>query len=197
MDPFLLGALMRGGGAVIQGVGDYAEAENAFGKSEEERLKLLKRREELGTLGFTGQEQNRIMRSLLNPVQAREAERAIQTRQILGAGDLGASQSAIANLIQGDKEEAARAGASETYLQEQMKERKAQEAELRGLEKDRQAAEAAKTQAIIRALSLGLGGVGEEYQTKLSKQEEEFGDTAHLSDEDLESIEVVDYIPGD
>jgi hypothetical protein len=134
-------ALLKGTQAVGQGVTGYMAADATFGESEEDRLKELKRREELGSLGFTGEEQNRIMRDLLNPIQAREAQRSVETRQILGAGDLGASQSAITNMIQADKGEAARAGASETYLQEQMAEKRLQETELRDLQKQKEIAE--------------------------------------------------------
>lgn len=183
MDPFLLSTLLKGAEAVGQGISGYTAAEAAFGKSEEERLKELKRREELGTLGFTGEEQNRIMRDLLNPIQAREAERALQTRSILGAGDLGASQSAIANMIQSDQGEAARATATETYLKQQIDEKRLQEQELRKLQKDQEAAEAAKTQAIIQAVSLGLIGAAKGAQRGEAYQEELFGQAAKTAGE--------------
>ena len=158
MDPFTLMALTKGAQAIGSGVTDYVSAEQAFGQSQEQRLKELQRREELGTLGFTGEEQNRIMRELLNPVQARERQRALETRQILGAGDLGAAQSAIAGMIQADKGEAARAAASETFLQQQMAEKRLQEKEIRDLEKERAAAEAAKSKAILNAVTGGIAG---------------------------------------
>ncbi len=175
MDPFTLSALLKGAEAVGSGVSGYVAAEQAFGKSQEQRLKELQRREELGTLGFTGEEQNRIMRDLLNPIQAREAQRAIETRQILGAGDLGAAQSAIAGMIQSDKGEAARAAASETFLQEQMTEKRRQEAELRDLQKAQDAEKAAKTQAILSALTLGLAGGAQTGQRSMGYRELLYG----------------------
>jgi multidrug resistance efflux pump len=158
---------MKGGAAIGKGVSGYMDAgaarDAAFLDSEEKRLKELQRREELGTLGFTGEEQNRMMRNLLNPIQAREAQRSVETRQILGAGDLGASQSAITNMIQADKGEAARAGASETYLQEQMAEKRLQETELRDLQKQKEAADLAekeaKRQVIFSGISENLPGI--------------------------------------
>lgn len=209
MDPFLLMGLMKGVQSVGTGISDFTAAEQAFGRSQEERLKELQRREELGTLGFTGEEQNRIMRDLLNPIQARERERAIQTRGILGAGDLGASQTAIANLIQGDKEEAARAGASETYLQQQMAEKKRQQAELRDLEKAKDAERAAKTQAVLQAVTMGIMGGAETAQRKALFDEMRYGQTAAdtaarggvegppLTPEQFsEAMDLMGYLPG-
>ena len=206
MDPFALMAILQGVKAVGSGVTDYVAAEQGFGKSEEERLKELQRREELGALGFTGEERNRIMREMLNPIQAREKERAVATRGILGAGDLGASQSAIANLIQGDKEEAARAGASESYLQQQMAEKQRQEQELRDLEKAKDAEKAAKTQAILKAVTLGIMGGAETAQRKMSYDEMLYGQSAAdatsagkpaLTPEQMESaMSLMSFIPG-
>jgi hypothetical protein len=206
MDPFTLMAIMKGAEAVGQGVSGYVAADQAFGKSQEDRLKELQRREELGTLGFSGEEQNRIMRDLLNPIQAREAQRSVETRQILGAGDLGASQSAIANMIQADKGEAARAGATETYLQEQMAEKKRQEEELRGLAKAKDEEKAAKTQAIISALTLGIAGQAETAQRKMAFDEMLGGQAAAdaktagapaLSEDQMKmAYELMGYIPG-
>jgi len=178
MDPFTLTAILKGAQAVGSGVSSYIAADQAFGQSEEDRLKELQRREELGTLGFTGEEQNRIMRQMLNPIQARERQRDVQTRALLGGGDLGASQAAIANLIQGDKEEAARAGAGESFLQQQMIEKSQQEKELRALEKAKDAEEAAKTQAILSAITLGIAGQAETQQRRMDFEEARYGEEA-------------------
>jgi hypothetical protein len=209
MDPFTLMALMKGGEALGQGVSGYMAADATFGESEADRLKELKRREELGTLGFSGEEQNRIMRDLLNPIQAREAQRSLETRQILGAGDLGASQSAIANMIQADKGEAARAGASEEFLQQQMSEKRLQEKELRDLAKAQDAEKAAKQQAIVSALTLGIAGQAETAQRRMLYDEMLSGQAAAdaktagagtsraLSEEDLAmAYELMGYVPG-
>ena len=209
MDPFTLMALLKGTEAVGKGVSGYMAADATFGESEADRLKELKRREELGTLGYTGEEQNRIMRDLLNPIQAREAQRSVETRQILGAGDLGASQSAIANMIQADKGEAARAGASEEFLQQQMAEKRLQEKELRDLAKAQEAEKAAKQQAIVGAIFGGVEGLAETGQRKmlydemLSGQAAADGKTAGagteraLSEDELSmAYELMGYVPG-
>ena len=178
MDPFTLMALLKGTQAVGQGVTGYMAADATFGQSEADRLKELQRREELGSLGFTGEEQNRIMRDLLNPIQAREAQRSVETRQILGAGDVGASQSAIANMIQADKGEAARAGATESYLQQQMDEKRLQETELRDLAKAQEAEKAAKQAAIVGAIFGGAQGLAETAQRKSLYDEIKYGQPA-------------------
>jgi len=205
MDPFTLMALLKGTQAVGQGVTGYMAADATFGESEADRLKELKRREELGSLGFTGEEQNRIMRDLLNPIQAREAQRSVETRQILGAGDLGASQSAIANLIQADKGEAARAGASETYLQQQMAEKRLQETELRDLAKAQEAEKAAKQQAIVSAVFGGVQGLTETAQRKALFKETRYGQTsadasaggeAATQEQFDEAMELMGLVPG-
>lgn len=205
MDPFTLMALTKGAQAIGSGVTDYVAAEQAFGQSQEQRLKELQRREELGALGFTGEEQNRIMRELLNPVQARERQRALETRQILGAGDLGAAQSAIAGMIQADKGEAARAAASETFLQEQMTEKRRQEQELRDLQKAQDAEKAAKTQAVLSALTMGIAGQAETAQRRALYNEMRYGQSSAdaaaggkpLTAEQFdEAQELMGFIPG-
>lgn len=205
MDPFTLMALLKGTQAVGQGVTGYMAADATFGESEADRLKELQRREELGTLGFTGEEQNRIMRDLLNPIQAREAQRSLETRQILGAGDLGASQSAIANMIQADKGEAARAGASESYLQQQMTEKRQQESELRELAKAQDAEKAAKQAAIVSALTGGIAGQLETQQRKALFKEMRYGQTsadasasgeAASQEQFDEAMELMGLVPG-
>jgi hypothetical protein len=196
MDPFTLMALLKGTEAVGQGVSGYMAADATFGESEADRLKELKRREELGTLGFTGEEQNRIMRDLLNPIQAREAQRSVETRQILGAGDLGASQSAIANMIQADKGEAARAGASESYLQQQMAEKRLQETELRDLAKAQDAEKAAKQAAIVSALTGGIAGQVETQQRKSLFEEMRYGDKGYTEEQFDEAMELSGFTPG-
>lgn len=198
-------ALLKGTQAVGEGVSGYMAADATFGESEADRLKELKRREELGSLGFTGEEQNRIMRDLLNPIQAREAQRSLETRQILGAGDLGASQSAISNMIQDDKGEAARAGASESYLQQQMAEKRLQETELRDLAKAQDAEKAAKQAAIVSALTGGIAGQVETQQRKSLYKEMRYGQTSAdasgagnpLSEEQFdEAMELMGFVPG-
>jgi len=206
MDPFTLMALLKGTQAVGQGVSGYMAADATFGESEADRLKELKRREELGTLGFTGEEQNRIMRDLLNPIQARESQRSLETRQILGAGDLGASQSAIANMIQADKGEEARAGASESYLQQQMAEKRLQETELRDLAKAQEAEKAAKQAAIVGAIFGGVQGMAETAQRKSAYDEMLSGQAAAdatgagapaLTEDQLEyARELMGFVPG-
>ena len=205
MDPFTLMALAKGAQSIGTGVTDYVGAEQAFGQSQEERLKELQRREELGTLGYSSEEQNVIMRQLLNPVQARERQRALETRQILGSGDLGASQAAITGMIQADKGEAARAGAAETFLQEQMAEKRLQEKELRDLEKERATAEAAKTQAVLSALTGGIAGQIEVASRRALYNEMKYGQAGAdaaiggkpLSMEDFnEALEAYGFTPG-
>lgn len=172
MDPFTLLMLTKGAGALAGGAQNYSDAAAIFGKTDEERLKALQRREELGALGFTGEEQNRMMRDMLNPIQARERQRSLETRQILGAGDLGASQSAIASLIGSDASERARAGASETFLQQDLIEKRKNEAELLDLKRLKDDESAAKRAAIIDTVSLGLTGEVEAQERKMQFDEE-------------------------
>jgi len=207
MDPFTLLALLKGGESLAQGVTGYMAADATFGKSEADRMKELQRREELGTLGYTDAERQQIMRDMLNPIQARERERAIEQRGILGAADLGASQSYISNMVQADKGEAERAAAGETYLKQQADERKRQESELRDLQKAQEAEKAAKQQAIVSALFGGLGAAAEVGQRKALYQEMLSGQSAAdakstaapnaLSEEELKmAYDLMGYVPG-
>jgi hypothetical protein len=209
MDPFTLLALMKGGEALGQGVSGYMAADATFGKSEADRLKELQRREELGTLGYTDAERQQIMRDMLNPIQARERERALEQRSILGAGDLGAAQSYISGMVQADKSEAARAGASETFLKQQADERKLQEKELRDLQKAQEQEKAAKQQAIVNALFGLAGGTAEVAQRKMLYDEMLTGQSAAdaktagagneraLSEDELKlAYDLMGYVPG-
>lgn len=127
----------------------YVAADTMFTKDDKKRLEELKRREELGTLGFTEDEKQRIMRNMLAPTQARERDRATEQAALLGASDGGAAASFASNLVQADAAGKARAQASEAYATAQQAERATQKAEKVALQDAKAAEAAAKLNAII------------------------------------------------
>lgn len=164
MDPATLMMLLQGVKAVGEGVTGFIGADQSFGRSEEARLKKLQRGDELGTLGYTDTERERMLRELLNPVQGREYQRDIQNRGLIGASDGSATTGAISSMLAADAAEASRARAGETYLQAQIGEQTRQREELKSLEKAKDAEEKAKTSAILGALTGGLAGGAEAAQ---------------------------------
>lgn len=127
----------------------YVAADTMFSKEDKKRLEELKRREELGTLGYTEDEKQRIMRDMLAPTQARERDRATEQAALLGASDGGAAASFASNLVQADAATKARAQASEEYAKAQQAERATQKAEKVALQDAKAAEAAAKLNAII------------------------------------------------
>lgn len=127
----------------------YVAADTMFSKEDKKRLEELKRREELGTLGYTEDEKQRIMRDMLAPTQARERDRATEQAALLGASDQGAAASFASNLVQADAAGKARAQASEAYAKAQQAERATQMAEKVALQDAKAAEAAAKLNAII------------------------------------------------
>lgn len=135
----------------------YVAADTMFTKDDKKRLEELKRREELGTLGYTEDEKQRIMRNMLAPQQARERDRATEQAALLSAGDQGAAASFASNLVQADTAGKARAQASENYATAQQAERQVQKDEKVFL----QDAKAAETAAKLNALFSFLGNSSE------------------------------------
>lgn len=135
----------------------YVAADTMFTKDDKKRLEELKRREELGTLGYTEDEKQRIMRNMLAPQQARERDRATEQAALLSAGDQGAAASFASNLVQADAAGKARAQASENYATAQQAERQVQKDEKVFL----QDAKAAETAAKLNALFSFLGNSSE------------------------------------
>lgn len=127
----------------------FVAADTMFSKEDKKRLEELKRREELGTLGYTEDEKQRIMRDMLAPTQARERDRATEQAALLGASDQGAAASFASNLVQADAATKARAQASEEYAKAQQAERATQKAEKVALQDAKAAENAAKLNAII------------------------------------------------
>ena len=212
MDPATLMMLLQGVKAVGEGVTGFVNADQSFGRSEEARLKSLQRGDELGTLGYTDTERERMLRELLNPVQGREYQRDIQNRGIIGASDGSATTGAISSMLAADAAEASRARAGETYLQAQIGEQTRQREELKSLEKAKDSEEKAKTSAILGALTGGLAGGAEAAQRGALQTEmlagqavadtrraggTDAGVTRALTQEQLdEAMGLLGYVPG-
>ena len=109
---------------------------------------------------------------MLNPVQVRERERAVETRNLLGSMDQSAAASNISKLIQSDKGEAARAQVGEKYIEQNIEEKRLQEEQLSDLKKLKLSEDAAIEKAWLDALGIGAEKAAGVYQQDMLNKEE-------------------------
>lgn len=199
MDPVTLALIIAAVQAAAQGVGGTIEADKIYSVDDKAKQDELQRRAELGTLGFSETEKQEILRGMLNPVQVRERERAVETRNLLGSMDQSAAASNISQLIQSDKGEAARAEVGEKYIDRNITEKKLQKEQLSDLKKLKLKEDAAIEKAWLKALGIGAekaAGVGQE--DMLNKEEasaqavaDANKDTEDVTAEEIEAAEAL------
>ena len=169
MDPLTI-ALLAGGGLVkgIGGaVGTLAQGNAAFGDAQEERLKELRRMEEMNALGLTDGERERVSRIALDPVQAASAERLLRQQALLGSTGAVQSGDALAGLMRQQETEARQMDAASNKIAAADMARQQQlELEMNQLNAA-ESVKAASRQAAAGALIGGIGGaadMGLQYQ---------------------------------
>ena len=172
MDPATLAMIISAVQAAAQGVGGTIAADKIYSVDDKANQDELQRRAELGTLGFSETEKQEILRGMLNPVQVRERERAVETRNLLGSMDQSAAASNISKLIQSDKGEAARAQVGEKYIEQNIEEKRLQEEQLSDLKKLKLSEDAAIEKAWLDALGIGAEKAAGVYQQDMLNKEE-------------------------
>ena len=172
MDPATLAMIISAVQAAAQGVGGTIAADKIYSVDDKANQDELQRRAELGTLGFSETEKQEILRGMLNPVQVRERERAVETRNLLGSMDQSAAASNISQLIQSDKGEAARAQVGEKYIEQNIEEKRLQEEQLSDLKKLKLSEDAAIEKAWLDALGIGAEKAAGVYQQDMLNKEE-------------------------
>jgi len=172
MDPATLAMIIAAVQAAAQGVGGTIAADKIYSVDDKANQDELQRKAELGTLGFSETEKQEILRGMLNPVQVRERERAVETRNLLGSMNQSAAASNISQLIQSDKGEAARAQVGEKYITQNIEEKRLQNEQLSDLKKLKLEEDAAIEKAWLDALGIGAEKAAGVYQSDLLRKEE-------------------------
>ena len=188
MDPATLAMIIAAVQAAAQGVGGTIAADKIYSVDDKANQDELQRRAELGTLGFSETEKQEILRGMLNPVQVRERERAVETRNLLGSMDQSAAASNISKLIQSDKGEAARAQVGEKYIEQNIEEKRLQEEQLSDLKKLKLSEDAAIEKAWLDALGIGAEKAAGVYQQDMLNKEEASAQAVADANKDTDNI---------
>ena len=188
MDPATLAMIISAVQAAAQGVGGTIAADKIYSVDDKANQDELQRRAELGTLGFSETEKQEILRGMLNPVQVRERERAVETRNLLGSMDQSAAASNISKLIQSDKGEAARAQVGEKYIEQNIEEKRLQEEQLSDLKKLKLSEDAAIEKAWLDALGIGAEKAAGVYQQDMLNKEEASAQAVADANKDTDNI---------
>ena len=188
MDPATLAMIISAVQAAAQGVGGTIAADKIYSVDDKANQDELQRRAELGTLGFSETEKQEILRGMLNPVQVRERERAVETRNLLGSMDQSAAASNISKLIQSDKGEAARAQVGEKYIEQNIEEKRLQEEQLSDLKKLKLSEDAAIEKAWLDALGIGAEKAAGVYQQDMLNKEEASAQAVADANKDTEDV---------
>ena len=144
----LLGGLGEGIGQAASTIG---QAQAGFGRRSQDRLKELQRMEELKALGLSEEEIQTLQRATLDPLRAQQQQRLEQQQALLGATELAGSGQALATMRDmQEKEDRAISEANKAVAMADMKERRAQEAEMRKLEQAADIADAAPGLALAQ-----------------------------------------------
>jgi len=142
-------------------------ATQRFGDAQEERLKELRRMEEMNALGLTDGERERVSRIALDPVQAASAERLLRQQALLGSTGAVQSGDALAGLMRQQETEARQMDAASNKIAAADMARQQQlELEMNQLNAA-ESVKAASRQAAAGALIGGIGGaadMGLQYQ---------------------------------
>ncbi len=163
VDPMAASFLAQAGGkafgAAGRGYSTYRQMQDQYSEEDEKRLVELRRREELGALGLTDAETQRVQSQALQPLAATEREIYQRQAQGMGVADVGSGQMArqqaqVAGVLGETKAKAAQQTAQ--FLQQQDAIRKQmEEEEIKNLEKRKEAKENAFETAMLSFMGGG------------------------------------------
>lgn len=145
------------------------QASTIYGKTERERYAELERLQQLSNLGYQTEELEQLQRQILDPQQAAATSRLEDQKQILQSGGTAADLSRALN--KADKDARAMQAITTGYLTgEDIKLREARAAEMRALEKQKQAEQTALANVMVEGVgnmaSEGLAAAGEAQQQR-------------------------------
>ena len=163
MDPLTIGLIAAGGLArgVGSGIGTLAAGNAAFGDAQEQRLRELRRMEEMNALGLTGDQRSALQSIALDPVQAASRERLIRQQALLGSTGAVQSGDALAGLMRQQDTEAKQLDrATNQVMAADLARQQQQQREITALEQA-VSQKAASRQAAIGSFVSGLGGAAD------------------------------------
>lgn len=134
MDPVTLALLIGAGGAAIEGAGTLIGGAK-LAKENKKRLEDLKKKEEMGALGLTGQEEAAIAGRLRGGQKtAQEQTEALQKRLLAGGGGATGGQALAAEAAAQQNRMAVESDVSQKILEADLARQQQQEDEMRALE---------------------------------------------------------------
>ena len=160
MDPALmvaLGALGRG----ITGAGQaFGSAKAQFSPAAERRLRELERMEEMSALGLTGDEREKLQRTILDPQRAIQNQRLEQQQALLG-GQIADGRGLRDMLIKQEKDDIMLADASAKIAGLDLQRKRQLEQELLGLSQREAVADSALQTGLLTLLGEGIAGAAD------------------------------------
>ena len=153
------------GGAAVKGIGegisDYSSAGGMMSDYEKEQMKKLQREQELGMLGFNSQEMSNIRQDVVNPIAALQRQQQDNMKATMAGMDAGSGSTFLQALVANEKAQEVQAAAENKIQVMNQAEKQRDEQLLMGLNRTAAAQEAAKRAAIVKAVTLGIGGAAE------------------------------------
>ena len=153
------------GGAAVKGIGegisDYSSAGGMMSDYEKEQMKKLQREQELGMLGFNSQEMSDVRQDVVNPIAALQRQQQDNMKATMAGMDAGSGSTFLQALVANEKAQEVQAAAENKIQVMNQAEKQRDEQLLMGLNRTAAAQEAAKRAAIVKAVTLGIGGAAE------------------------------------
>lgn len=193
MLPLILGQLASTVGKAGAG---FADAASLYTESDADRLRKLQRLQELGQLGLSDEELAVMREQSFGPLQAALRQQDLQAAARTQLQDIGSGQEALRQMAEDDRVARQMNVAGAALAREQGVARKAQEAELRALQKARDQQGAAYAKAALGALAgVGDAGVGlaqDQYREQALKELEVALAQARAGGDTGESAEAIE-----
>ena len=183
MDPITMAILVGAGGAAIEGAGTLIGGAK-LAKENKKRLEALKKKEEMGALGLTTQEEAAIAGRLRGGQKtAQEQSESLQKRLLAGGGGATGGQAMAAEAAAQQNRMAVESDVSQKILEADLQRQQQQEDEMRSLE----AAVAERRAEAIGAVS-GIAGSALEAGFTASAQQATIQGQKDVSPEQVASV---------
>lgn len=183
MDPITMAILVGAGGAAIEGAGTLIGGAKLAAENKK-RLEALKKKEEMGALGLTGQEEAAIAGRLRGAQKtAQEQTESLQKRLLAGGGGATGGQALAAEAAAQQNRMAVESDVTQKILEADLQRQQQQEDEMRSLE----AAVAERRAESISAVS-GIAGSALEAGFTTAAQQATIQGQKDISPEQVSSV---------
>lgn len=164
MTPEIIALLtaLSGLGKGISAAGEQlAASKAAMGPEAQDRLKELRRQEEMNALGLTDAERTKLEQQLISPLQAQAKEQFARTGSYLASQDLGSGKALGQAMKAQEGLQEAKLKAESQIAQADMQRARQQEAQLMALQDRADQAKAARQSALSSFFGAAIGGAGD------------------------------------